>query len=360
MEPQFDPSLLPPPGTTVLVAALNWGLGHATRCVPLVRLLQAHGCKVHLAGDGNILSYWERELPDLPRHELPSWGIRYAPGLLLIPGLLLGLPRLLGAIRRETRTVQEIVAREGIGWILSDNRYGVHCPGVPSVLMTHQLRLSLPSRLAFLETLTERGIAFFCRPFREIWIPDFEKAPGLSGKLGHPTRPDLFPTLHWIGPLTRMEPFETKRLLWETVSVLSGPEPARSQFEALLRKGLVNLPGKHLIVRGRPELPPDHEVHGNVEIVPHLPARELAKEMSECRVVITRGGYSTLMDLTVLESRCLLVPTPGQTEQEYLGGVLSESGYAHVVPQQTLRLRRDIAEAAGCRALRDFSRSARG
>jgi len=354
-----DDIALPPAGTVAMVAALNWGMGHATRCVPLIRALQERGCRVILASDGAALDFWKRELPELECRTLPSWRIRYAPGPWLVPGLLAGLPRMLRAIRAERSHVRRLVEQEGIGWILSDNRYGVRDGRIPSILMTHQLRLSLPRPFGFLESLTEFIMARLARRFDEVWIPDFAKAPGLSGKLGHPSRPSLFPSLRWIGPVTRMEPFETTRILWETVSVLSGPEPARSQFEAILRKGLRSLPGKHLIVRGRPDLPPDHEVSGNIEAVPHLPARELAKEMSECRVVITRGGYSTLMDLTVLESRCLLVPTPGQTEQEYLGRVLSQSGHAHVVRQHALRLEEDVEKAAACCALRDFSPGAR-
>jgi hypothetical protein len=291
------------------------------------------------------LAFWTREFPALPAHELPSWEIKYAPGLWLVPGLVAGMPRLFRAIRAETKVVEALVAREGIGWILSDNRYGVRHHGTPSVLVSHQLRLSLPRPFAPFEGWTEFVMARLARPFDEVWVPDFREAPGLSGKLGHP-RLARFPATRWIGPLTRMERTEPVATRWESLAVISGPEPARSGFEVLLRQELSKLPGRHLLVLGRPDLPAQRTVSGNLEIANHLPGQELAREMQASKVVISRGGYSTLMDLASLGCRALLVPTPGQTEQEYLARSLAAQGVGHAAPQRSLRMERDLALAA--------------
>jgi hypothetical protein len=343
---------LPAAGDAVLVAALNWGLGHAARCVPLIQALHARGCRVHLASDGAALAFWRGELPGLPVHELPGWGIRYAPGPWLLPGLAVSLPRIWRALREEAAQAAEIVRRHGISWILSDNRYGVHVPGVPAVLLSHQPHPALPRPLRVLEPFVESAMARLCRPFDEVWVPDGAAFPGLSGRLGHPLRPRSFPPLRYLGPLSRFEPFLTETV-WDTVAVVSGPEPARGDFEARLRRELSVFPGRHLLVCGRPDLPGRRERVGNLEAVPHLPTKELEAALAGAAVVISRGGYSTLMDLAVLGNvRALVVPTPGQTEQEALAHELAASGLAHAAAQESLDLSRDLSIAFSIGPLR--------
>ncbi len=345
-------ALLPRPGDAVLVAALNWGLGHATRCVPLIQALRARGCRVHLASDGAALAFWKGEFPDLPAYELPGWGIRYAPGPWLLPGLAVSLPRVWRALRAESVQAREIACRHGIAWILSDNRYGVQVPGVPSILLSHQPHPALPRPLQGLEPLVESVMARLCRPFDELWIPDGPDFPGLSGRLGHPLRPQSFPKLRYLGVLSRFEATLTETV-WDTVAVASGPEPARGEFEARLRRELSVLPGRHLLVRGRPDLPAQREHIGNLETVPHLSTPELEAALAGAGVVVSRGGYSTLMDLVALgNARALLVPTPGQTEQEALAHELAATGLAHAISQAKLDLARDLAMARACGPLR--------
>lgn len=345
-------AFLPRPGAAVLVAALNWGLGHATRCVPLIQALRTRGCRVHLASDGAALAFWKGEFPDLPAHELPGWGIRYAPGPWLLPGLAASLPRVWRALRAESVQAREIACRHDIAWILSDNRYGVHVPGVPSVLLSHQPHPALPRPLQCLEPLVESAMARLCRPFDELWIPDGPVFPGLSGRLGHPLRPQTFPPLRYLGALSRFGATSTETV-WDTVAVVSGPEPARGLFEARLRRELPALPGHHLLVRGRPDLPAKRERIGNLEVAPHLPTPELEAALASAGVVISRGGYSTLMDLAALgNAHALLVPTPGQTEQEALARELARAGLAHAVPQARLDLARDLALARSYGPLR--------
>ncbi len=189
-------------------------------------------------------------------------------------------------------------------------------------------------------------MARLCRPFDALWIPDVAPFPGLSGRLGHPRHPEFFPPLRYLGPLSRFSP-QTVLMAWDAVAVISGPEPARTLFDRQLRRELSRLPGRFLLVRGRPDLADASVTEGSLTVVPHLPGPELSHALAAARTVICRGGYSTLMDLATLgNAHALLVPTPGQTEQENLAAGLSRAGLAHAVPQTELDLARDLPLAA--------------
>ncbi len=327
-----------------LVCALDWGLGHVARTTPLVRSLLDAGSFVTLASNGRSAAWWRSEFPDLEVRELPDYGVRYAPGFRLLPGLLGSLPRILHAIRSEAALVGAWQCREGFDFVLSDNRYGCRTAHAASVLVTHQLRLAAPRALLRFEPLGETLVARLARPFHEIWIPDHTDGFRLSGKLGHPSRTSDFPPLRYIGPLSRFgatTPDSAWAGPWDTVALVSGPEPSRTGFEDRLRRILSCRAGRHLLVRGRPDLaaaetrPPDTQL---VE-VPHLATPGLAAALRGAREVICRGGYSTVMDLDalgVLDQRCLFVPTPGQTEQEYLAQHLAEAGKARTVAEADL------------------------
>jgi hypothetical protein len=307
-----------------------------------VRELLEGETEVVLATNGRSSAWWTSEFPALELRELPDYGVRYAAGALLVPSLLSSLPRLLRAIGRERKLVREWAA-EGFDLVLSDNRYGCQAPGIRSILVTHQLRLAAPFGFGPLEGMGERGIARLCRGFDEVWIPDHDRGRNLSGRLGHPARPELFPPLRYIGPLSRMRGLPIVPDWsgpWDSVGLVSGPEPSRSDFEDLLRRSFGRMPGKHLLVRGRPDL-----AFGRIESekglveVPHLDGASLASALRGARRIVSRGGYSTIMDLDALGrlgEHCLFVPTPGQTEQERLALELGKLGLARAMDQKTL------------------------
>lgn len=337
-----------------LVCALDWGLGHVARTTPLVRSLLAAGSRVTLASNGRSADWWRFEFPGLEVRELPDYGVRYAKGLWLVPGLLGSLPRILRAIRREADLVHAWQQEEGFDLVLSDNRFGCRAAAARSIFITHQLRLSAPRGLGWSEPLGERLMSRLTRRFQEIWIPDRSGDACLSGKLGHPARPDRFRPLRYIGPLSRFakgSPDTVWSVPWDTVALVSGPEPSRTGFEAKLRQILSHRPGRHLLVRGRPDLAnPSFEIpsQGLVE-VPHLATSDLACALQSAGQIVCRGGYSTIMDLAalgVLDDRCLFVPTPGQTEQEYLAGELASKGLGRTLSERELCSRRH--PSAGC------------
>jgi len=319
---------------SALVCALDWGLGHVTRTTPLVRSLLACGSKVTLASNGRSAAWWRAEFPALEVRELPDYGVTYHNGWRLVPGLAASLPRIAKAIRQESAWVKKWHAAEGFDFVLSDNRYGCRIPGVDSVLLTHQLHLAAPSGLEWCEPLGEFAMSRLVRKFDEIWVPDHFEVNRLSGKLGHPARPRSFPKIRHIGPLSRFDESVAVAAwaeAWDTVALVSGPEPARSVFEKTLGQILSHRPGRHLLVRGRPDLPAPvkESAETGLTVVPHLATPDLALALKGAQEIICRGGYSTIMDLSalgLLDRRCLFVPTPGQTEQEYLAKHLSEIG----------------------------------
>ncbi|MEN9307707.1 MAG: hypothetical protein RL173_1639 [Fibrobacterota bacterium] len=309
---------------SALVCALDWGLGHVARTTPLVRSLLAADAKVTLASNGRSAAWWRSEFPDLEVRELPDYGVTYGKGWKLVPGLLASLPRIAKAIRQESALIKNWQAIDGFDLVLSDNRYGCRVAGTKSVLLTHQLRLAAPGRLETLEPFGEIAMSRMVRKFDEIWVPDDDRSR-LSGKLGHPARSSSFPTIRHIGPLSRFAdcPVAAWVDAWDTVALVSGPEPARSAFERKLGQILSHRPGRHLLVRGRPDLPesPRSLAESGLVVVPHLATADLAAALKGAQEIICRGGYSTVMDLAalgILDERCLFVPTPGQTEQEYL------------------------------------------
>lgn len=327
-----------------MVCALDWGLGHVARTTPLVHALLEAGSKVTLASNGRSAAWWRSEFPDLEVRELPDYGVRYARGIWLVPRLLRSVPRLLHAIRSEAALVEAWQNRDGFDLVLSDNRYGCHAPGAKSIFVTHQLRLPAPKALLRWEPLGEALVARLTRPFREIWIPDRADGFCLSGKLGHPSRIAAFGPLRYIGPLSRfaaVAPDPAWSGPWDTVALVSGPEPSRTDFESKLRQILSQRSGRHLLVCGRPESAAPvgrPALQGLIEVA-HLPTPALAAALRVAREIVCRGGYSTVMDLDalgVLDTRCLFVPTPGQTEQEYLAEHLANAGRARTLREDAL------------------------
>jgi len=328
---------------SALVCALDWGLGHVARTTPLVRSLLATGAKVTLASNGRSAAWWRSEFPDLEVRDLPDYGVTYRNGWMLVPGLLASLPRIARAIRQESTLVKNWQAVDGFDLVLSDNRYGCRAAGTKSVLLTHQLRLAAPGRLERLEPLGEIAMSRMVRRFDEIWIPDNADEICLSGKLGHPARADSFPKIRHIGPLSRFAGIPSAAWVeaWDTVALVSGPEPARTAFESKIRQILSRRPGRHLLVCGRPDLPeaPSELPGSGLVMVPHLATPDLARALTGAQEIICRGGYSTVMDLAalgILDERCLFVPTPGQTEQEYLARHLAQTRKTRTIGEAEL------------------------
>jgi len=304
----------------ILICPLNWGLGHATRCVPIIRQLIADGHEPVLVSDGYPLQLLRQEFPTLRFIQLPSYRIQYSKGVSQVIAMMRSFPAIIAGIIREHRWLKNFLKTEHFDRVISDNRFGMWNKNIHSIYITHQLMVKMPRGLKILEPLVWLIHRTFINRYDECWIPDRKENGGLSGDLAH--KYPLPKHAKFIGPLSRFQTLgETEPDTdYEVVAVLSGVEPQRSLFEKELIEKYRNARMHTLIVSGQP-VEKKKEMHiGNVTLVSHLSSAELASVLLGAKHIITRSGYSSIMDLDALN--CLhkaeLVATPGQTEQEYL------------------------------------------
>ncbi|MFN0015813.1 MAG: glycosyltransferase [Saprospiraceae bacterium] len=301
----------------ILVAPLNWGLGHATRCIPLIKELEHQGADVMLASDGVALHLLQAEFPHLPIFELPSYRIRYESANMAW-NISKQLPRIFWAIRHEHEAVGSLVREHGIHGIISDNRYGCFSAHSNNVILSHQLHPRVPGRV--LNWVANYILRLAISKFDSVWVPDVAEAPGLSGALSHGKI--LHKDTQFVGILTRMRAYEADPE-YDVAVVLSGPEPQRSILEQLLLEQAVFMPHKFIFVQGKTQSKKHYYVADNIEVVSYLTSSDLNDVLMASKVLVTRSGYSSVMDLAGLGKKAVLIPTPGQTEQEYLAGFLS-------------------------------------
>lgn len=304
---------------SILVAPLDWGLGHASRCVPLIRRLLQDGHTVTLAGTGASGDFLRLHFPTLRFLELPGYAIRYPSHSGLVPYLGLQIPGLLRSIRKEHEWLEQLLKQASFDQIISDNRYGLWHPDVASVILTHQLYLPLPSSMQWAKGLVQRRLHSWLNRFGEIWVPDHPGKEQLSGALSHPAPGNL--RVRYIGPLSRFSTFPVPTAdekNWDVVAVLSGPEPQRSILESLLVARYRDSTVKMRILTGQPLVERSRDNKENIEFIGHLPDEAFADTLVRAKRIYCRSGYSSLMDLDALGLKAVLIPTPGQTEQEYL------------------------------------------
>ncbi len=322
-------------GKRILVAPLNWGLGHATRCIPIIRLLLERGHTVFIASDGDSLKLLKDEFKSLTFFELPSYNIQYSRNIPAWVYTLWRTPKFLKSIKREHTAIQKIVNEQAIELIVADNRYGCWSKRIASVFVSHQLNLPAPSGLAWMGRIINFFHKRLIRKFTTIWVPDAEGSV-LSGKLSQTTLKAEF-----IGVLSRFHLSENKEVQYKLTVVLSGPEPQRTLLEKNLLPQVVALNLPSIFVRGLlNEKMGESEVE-DVKIVNYLNAHQLEKVIQQSEIVVARSGYSTLMDMAVLGKKAVFLPTPGQPEQEYLAQKFMQSGIAYAVDQEKL----DLADA---------------
>jgi len=311
---------------TILVAPLYWGLGHATRCIPIIRSLLKNGYNVLLGSDGAALALLKKEFPELPYLELPAYNVTYTKkGSFLKWKLLLKLPHLQKTMTAEKKVVKQLVNEGKIHGIISDNRMGVLSKKVPSVFMTHQLNVLSGNTSYFSSKMHQKII----KKYTECWVPDVPGPINLSGKLGHLTETSL--PIQYIGPLSRM----TKKDLpkkFDILCLLSGPEPQRTILEEKLMVVFGNSEKEVALVQGKVREEKTMQISKGITVYNYLETESLETLINQSEVVVSRSGYTTLMDLAALNKPVFFIPTPGQYEQKYLAKKLKEQG---IVPSCT-------------------------
>ncbi|MGQ0737561.1 MAG: glycosyltransferase [Bacteroidota bacterium] len=330
----------------ILVAPLDWGLGHATRCIPLIRELLAQGAEVWLAGERTQEQLLKTEFPQLSFLSLPGYRIRYAKTTRgLIWKMIRQGPKMRRAIQYEQHWLKKMLKQYQFSAVISDNRYGLHHADVPCIFITHQLYIQSSAGKWTERVLQKRNYRYISK-FTECWVPDIEGEDNLAGELAHPLLKPAVP-VRYIGLLTRFSKKEIAEKNNHLLIILSGPEPQRSIFENKIIEQITNYIGTATVVRGLPGHSTLVPSTNTIKFYNHLPAAALNNEMMEAAFIISRSGYSTVMDAMALQKKCIFIPTPGQTEQEYLGDSLMKKGMAVCVAQADFSLDRALALAKG-------------
>lgn len=337
-----QPSSSPKP--TVLVAPLDWGLGHTTRCIPVIQTLLRQQCCVLLAASGKGKALLEQEFPQLTCLELKGYDVHYSRSKLALPLVMASqIPKIIAAIRYEHDWLKSIEKQYRINAVISDNRYGLYHHDLPSVFITHQLLIKTPFGTQadrYLQKLNYKYI----NQFTECWVPDEAQENNLAGALSHPLLEPAVP-VKYIGPLSRFETGAKPQGEGPVLILLSGPEPQRTMLEKIFLLQLNNFKNKVVLVRGLPGSPEKLAVPSHVTVYNHLPAAAMQEQIAGASYVIARCGYSTVMDLAVLQKKSILIPTPGQTEQVYIAKHLMERRLALCIAQDKFRLQPALALA---------------
>lgn len=368
-------SLIVSKNRNILICPLDWGLGHATRCIPVISCLLEHGFTPIIAASGGSLKLLQDEFPGLNNHYLPGYNIKYSEKGSMTLNLSMQLPGLTASILSERKAVKQLIKKYNIAGIISDNRFGLGFSQIPSVYITHQIRILANGRMRLFEPILYKFHRSIMNSYKEIWIPDYRGKENLSGILSHSYPP--LKKAEFIGPLSRFSvnsivpdlnfasgliPLRSRGgtkgevelspailrsegitlKYFDIVIVISGPEPQRSLFERKILEQISKRSESILIVRGTPLEKDKIKLRPNIVVKNHLPSKELVNYLMEAKVIISRAGYSTIMDLIALNRSAILVPTPGQTEQEYLADYLDSKGWFFKVAQKSIDLNENI------------------
>lgn len=335
-------------GKKVLIVPLNWGLGHTTRIIPIIKILIENRAEVTISGSPEQVILLKKEFPGVYVVSLPYLKIRISTSKYQLISNFIQIPKFLLQIRNENKALNQLLRTEAFDLIISDNCYGLWNKKIKSVLITHQLNLILPKTIGFFQPFFNVINIRLVKNFDVCWIPDFEKEPNLSGLLSHPLTKSIHAT--YIGPLSRFSTdyqqssiVSDQKVKKKILFLLSGPEPQRTVFETCLVKEVQELNNKYdcIIIRGLPQ--------NDTNNIPsywinHASSAEMNKMILDADYIICRSGYSTIMDLIALRKSALLIPTPGQSEQEYLAQYLSNKGYFVMQEQNKLNILKGILE----------------
>ncbi|MEO6220530.1 MAG: glycosyltransferase [Ginsengibacter sp.] len=325
------------------MAPLNWGLGHVTRCIPIIKEFSNQNCELILVAGKNSFTLLKKEFPSMIILPFFGYNIKYShSGSYLVFKLFLQLPGFLAGIYKEYKWLKKTIKNYQPDVIISDSRLGLYNQDIVSIYITHQLAIRTGNSI--LDKIARNIHYRFIKNYDQCWVPDF-KENGLAGRLSHPEKLPL--NTIYLGALSRFEYLPAIEKIYDLLISISGPEPQRTIFENIIFQQLKNSEKKILIVRG---LPGEKKriTHENsfVEIVNHLSATDLSRAFQESELIVCRSGYTTIMDLIRIKKKAILVPTPGQTEQEYLASFLMKNKNFFSVKQKNFNLENALTKSA--------------
>jgi len=330
----------------VLVSPLNWGLGHATRDIPVIKNLLGHGHEVTIAACGNARSVLEQEFPGCRSIDFPDYPLSFSASRFFLPKFFASFPLVLKAISDERKRLEHILAQDPYDLIISDNRLGVYSPDIPSVFITHQLHYHLPLVFWPAELLAVELNGFHHGKYRHIIVPDNPPTQtSLAGKLSRPGTDVTRKRVFFSGILTSTRKRNREEDL-DYLVMVSGPEPQRTHLEKILLDQIHGIEGRCVVLLGSPQ---DHSLLDQSDvcrIIQYASTGEKEELMNRAKFIVCRSGYTSMMEIAELGKRhALFIPTPGQTEQEYLSWYYGKKGWFHSQNQYHLDLPYDIRVA---------------
>lgn len=332
----------------VLVSPLNWGLGHATRDIPLIRTLLSLGHEVTIAASGNARRVLEQEFPGCASIDFPDYAVPESAEKYFLARFALSFPLLLKGIAAERRNLAAILSRGTYDLIISDNRLGVYADRIPSLFITHQLRYHIAPIAWPIELAAVQLNTLLLRRFDRIVVPDNPPGPAaLAGKLSRADTAFAKTHAYHAGIMTSMNRLAVPEDL-DYLFVISGPEPQRTGLEKMLLPHANNLPGSVAVLLGSPGRSGTRQDGGRCTVIPYASTAEKELLMNRAKCIVCRSGYTSMMELAELgKKRALLIPTPGQTEQEYLAAYYDRNGWFHGQEQHLLDFEQDLEKTAG-------------
>lgn len=327
----------------ILISPLDWGMGHASRIIPIIELLVQEGHNIIIAASGLQKDLLQSSFPNLVFEDVVSYNIKLSYKKSQASTILLQIPKIISAIKKEHRQAKNLIKKYKIDIIISDNRYGFYNKNIKSIFITHQTHILLPNKINFLETVLNKINTNLINRFDICWVPDFEGNENLSGELSHKNK--KIKNIRFIGLLSKFKKIDVV-LNNDILVILSGPEPQRTILENILETRLGDTNNAVIIIRGNKQ--EKKSEFGNIDYLPFADTTELNKLIFSSKIIISRSGYSSIMDYVFLQKKAIIVPTPGQTEQEYLAKYLSDKNYFTAANQEYFILNELIIKLEQC------------
>ena len=323
----------------ILICPLEWGLGHAARMIPVAREFLTLGHNVIIGSGETHAALFKSEVPGLSYIDFPGFRPEYSAVLPQYLSVLMKVPTLLYHIIRENRRLKTLIKEHQIDIVISDNRFGLWNRQITCVYVTHMPIIPFPRAFRSFEFIGKAFHRYIINKYTICLIPDLPGVKNFSGRLTHGF--PLPSNACFTGILSRFAGEEHKPVTAKDISrhntiILSGPEPQRGIFRKKLIELFRDIETPTIIFEGKPGKQNEVEKTGNISFVNHLPGDQMKELILTSDLILTRSGYTTIMELASLNRRAIIIPTPGQTEQEYLAEYLSAKGWFSTVSQAAM------------------------
>lgn len=329
----------------IFFVPLDWGLGHATRILPLIRRFLERGDQVFVATRGRALELLKKEAGACIFLDFPQYPIKYPRSKFFVTRFMfITFPAMLYAMWKEKRILKKLQVRYQFDILISDNRFCINLPGIRSYLISHQLRYKLPWMISPFEMIPEFFNYLFFKKYNRILVPDYDHGQNLTGTLSHGLRYLPADKILYTGTLCDLpDEMETTFDKIDYLILISGPESQRSIFEKLIFQQVNMLQGKVVVALGKPEK--KYRIRkGNAVFFSYLTRTQITGYMKRADFIVCRSGYTTVMEMVELKKKGVFVPTPGQIEQEYLARYYLQQGWCFYLPQNKFNLLTAVTE----------------